>query len=236
MKQVDLEGEKTLEAIAKADKFNSWMYNQMKPFLKGKVLEIGSGIGNISKLIQTDDEIVLTDLRDQYIDKLRVQFNGTKVVKLDLVHPTFEDEYSELIGKFDFVFALNVIEHIEDDKRAIYNMQLLLKKGGVQFVLVPAYQSLYNQFDIALEHYRRYTKSSLMNIFPNKKNIKTSWYFNSLGILAWFLVGKVLSKKIIPESNMSLYNKIIPIVKLCDFITAKRLGLSVIAVYQKNED
>lgn len=233
VKEIDIEGESTLNAIAKAEKFNFWMYSQMSPYIKGDVLEIGSGIGNISKFIKTDGEIFLTDLRDQYISKLKIDFPTYKVIKLDLVHPDFENEYSTLIGKFDFVFALNVLEHIENDKKALYNIQLLLKNEGISFVLVPAFQFLFNEFDKSLEHYRRYTKKSLIDTFPNNKLIIKSWYFNSLGILAWYLVGKIFSKKIIPESNMSLYNKIVPVVKTIDFITANKIGLSVIVVNMK---
>ena len=102
----------------------------------------------------------------------------------------------------------------------------------MSFVLVPAYQSLYNEFDRSLEHFRRYTKSSLIKAFPTEKNVMKSWYFNSLGIVGWFVVGKIMSKEIIPESNMSLYNKLVPLVKFLDFITMNKVGLSVIVAYQ----
>ncbi len=128
MVEIDIEGETTLKSIAKADNFNSWMYQQMVPFLYGDVLEIGSGIGNISKFIKTGGQVVLSDLRYQYIEKLRQKYPERQVVKIDLVHPDFERVYNNLIGKFDFVFALNVIEHIENDKLALINMQSLLKK------------------------------------------------------------------------------------------------------------
>jgi SAM-dependent methyltransferase len=233
MKIIDLEGEQTLNAVAKADKFNLWMYNQMSPYINGDVLEIGSGIGNISKLIKTDGNVYLSDVRDQYIEILKKKFPNRNVIYIDLVKPNFEEFYYEYIGKFDFVFALNVVEHIENDKLALINIEKLLKNKGKMFILVPAYQNLYNHFDVSLEHYRRYTNSTLINIFPNKQNVIKTKYFNSLGIFAWFIVGKILSKKIIPESNMSLYNKIIPLVKFFDFITFSNIGLSVIAVYEK---
>ncbi len=51
IKEIDIEGEDTLIAIAKADKFNFWMYSQLRPFLQGNILEIGSGIGNISDFL-----------------------------------------------------------------------------------------------------------------------------------------------------------------------------------------
>ena len=232
MKEIDIEGESTLKSIAKAENFNYWMYQQMATYLKGNVLEIGSGIGNISKFIRTDGQVVLSDVRDQYVSQLKTQFPDYQTVNMDLVHPDFVHEYAEFIGKFDFVFALNVVEHIENDQLALQNMQKLLKKNGVSFVLVPAYQSLYNEFDRSLEHFRRYTKSSLIKAFPTEKNVMKSWYFNSLGIVGWFVVGKIMSKEIIPESNMSLYNKLVPLVKFLDFITMNKVGLSVIVAYQ----
>lgn len=233
MKEIDIEGESTLNAISKANNFNFWMYRQMEPYIRGNVLEIGSGIGNISKYIKTDGKIVLSDLREQYIDKLRHQYPERQIINLDLVHPHFTKEYSNIIGQFDFVFALNVVEHIEDDQLALYNMGLLLKKGGTMFVLVPAYQILFNEFDRALEHYRRYTKATLNNVLPNSVELKRSWYFNALGIAGWIIVGKILGKKIIPESNMSVYNKIVPLAKVIDFLLARKIGLSVISISQK---
>ena len=48
-KEIDKEGWETLLAISKADRFNRWMYDIIQPFIKGNILEIGSGIGNISQ-------------------------------------------------------------------------------------------------------------------------------------------------------------------------------------------
>lgn len=233
MSEIDIEGEATLRAIANADKFNYWMYEQMLPFIKGDVLEIGSGIGNISKYINTEGRIFLSDLRDHYIERLREEHPEKKVLKMDLVDPDFSVKHAELLGTFDFVFALNVVEHIEDDKLALSNISSLLKKDGLMFILVPAYQMLYNHFDTALGHYRRYSPGMLKQALPKTMLPLKTWHFNSLGILGWFFVGKILRKKIIPESNMKIYNKITPLVKFMDFLFNKKLGLSVINVSKR---
>ena len=39
----DPEGKRTLEVISKAEQFNQWLYTEIRPFLSGKILEIGSG-------------------------------------------------------------------------------------------------------------------------------------------------------------------------------------------------
>lgn len=234
IKTIDLEGLVTLNVIEKADRFNEWMYDIISPNCKGRTLEIGSGIGNISHFfIGNNKEIVLSDLRDNYCDILKSKFNNS-VIKIDLVHADFDMEYKDLLETFDAVFALNVVEHIEDDVLAISNCKKLLKNGGVLTILVPAYQWLFCNFDVELEHFRRYTSSSLKTIIKkNQLKIKTTFYFNFIGILGWFYSGKILKKKTIPEGQMGFFNALVPVFKFADFLTFRKLGLSVICVSVK---
>lgn len=65
-------GSHTLQVIAKAGKFNRWMYEQFSPLLKGEILEIGSGIGNISDLVIAEGRnITLSDYNKEYVDWLK---------------------------------------------------------------------------------------------------------------------------------------------------------------------
>jgi 2-polyprenyl-3-methyl-5-hydroxy-6-metoxy-1,4-benzoquinol methylase len=235
-KEFDFEGEENLRAIAEADKFNEWMYQQVVPHCKGRILEIGSGIGNISYFFDRDGmDIDLSDIREQYRSYLKKSFEKRAVLDMDIVADGFVEMHGDKLGTYDAVFALNVVEHIKDDKLAIMNMIKLLKPGGKIIILVPAYQWLYNGFDVALEHFKRYTKSRLLGIFPTTgAKLIRSWYFNFAGIFGWFLVGSVMKKKLIPESNMKLYNVLTPIFKIADKVVLNKMGLSVIAVYQKD--
>jgi len=166
----DVVGEATLDVIAEADNFNRWMYQTIQPFCNGKILEIGSGIGNISTFfIKESKPIMLTDIREGYCSKLLNKFNKKSCLlgaePLDLTHPDFEDMYAKHIGKYTTVFALNVVEHIYNDELALQNCSKLLLEKGKVIILVPSYKELYNQFDVELGHYRRYTKSSLSKVF-----------------------------------------------------------------------
>lgn len=228
-KEIDLEGLETLSVIEKANKFNHWMYNVIKPHCKGKILEIGCGIGNISEYFVNDNlDIVLSDLRDNYIEIVKKKFSN-EVLKIDLVDTDFDVKYSSLIGTFDTVFALNVVEHIKDDVLAIKNCKKLLKKEGHLVILVPAYQSLFNNFDVELEHYRRYNHKSLKEIiYKNELTVKKTFSFNSIGILGWYVSGSILKKKTIPEGQMDIFNTLVPVFKLADMFLLKKIGLSVI--------
>ncbi len=238
-KTVDEEGMEILDVISKADKFNKWMYETIQAHCSGKVLEIGSGIGNISQFFLADDfQIQLTDIRDNYCDKLKQKFASYKnllgVENIDLVDPHFDTKYPSHLEKYDTVFALNVVEHINDDNLAIANAKKLLVKGGKLIILVPAYQALYNQFDKSLEHYRRYTKENLNPLISNNQlEIIHSQYFNAIGIIGWYVSGKLQKNDSIPDGQMRLYDKLVPIFKIVDKVIFNAFGLSVITVGKK---
>ncbi|NQY68700.1 MAG: methyltransferase [Flavobacteriales bacterium] len=235
----DLIGGATLDAISDANLFNEWMYETIKPHCGGKVLEIGSGIGNISEFFIKDKfPLMLTDIRDTYCSTLENKFEkneyflGSK--KMDLTDPEFESKFHDEIGQYDTVFALNVVEHIKDHTLALENCRLLLRNGGKLIILVPSYQWLFNDFDHGLGHYRRYTKSSLSKVFKsNQFQMIHKQYFNFIGIAGWFVSGSVLRKKVIPVGQMKLYNALVPIFKIIDKVIFNQVGLSTIIVGKK---
>lgn len=237
--EADVVGLETLQVISNADSFNQWMFENIKPFCNGEILEIGSGIGNISQFfLKNGFSITLSDIRDTYCRILKQNFssfsNLKDVIKLNIIDADFDNEYKEYCAQFDTIFALNVIEHIEDDNLAISNCYKLLKPEGKIIILVPAYQALYNRFDKELEHFRRYNKASLKSLIKNNNfTVIKSQYFNSAGILGWFVSGKLQKNKTIPQGQMKLYNLLVPVFKLVDKILFNKIGLSVISIGQK---
>ena len=224
----------TLEVIANADRFNRWMYDQFKDQLKGEILEIGSGIGNISKLvIEEGHSIILSDNNEEYCEALKKKFAGNKnvkqIVSIDLLYPEFETKYFDLKEKFDSIFLLNVIEHIKDDHTAAKNCRYLLKPDGHLILLAPAYSWLFSSFDKQLGHFRRYSLRSLKELLEkNNFNILSGSYFNFAGIGGWLVFGKILNQKMLSKGEMSAFNKIVPVAKIIDKLFAKKMGLSII--------
>jgi len=228
----------TLQHLSEAKQLNQWMFDTIRPFVKGPVLEIGSGIGNISSLfVENGIPIHLSDLESKYCEVLRGKFEGEPLVKgvkqIDLSHPDFENRYAKLLGQFGTVFALNVVEHIPNDKLGIANAKLLLKTRGRLIILVPAYTALYNDLDVHLDHFRRYNRESLKKLLSKDFEILNTQYFNLAGIVGWWLSGTVMRKKTLPEGQLSLYDKLVPLFRVADAMTFKQVGLSVIAVGRK---
>ncbi|MDP4199437.1 MAG: class I SAM-dependent methyltransferase [Bacteroidota bacterium] len=54
--------------------------------------------------------------------------------------------------------ALDVLEHVEEDARAFAEMLRITKPGGLLIINVPAFMSLWSDWDVSLGHFRRYTK------------------------------------------------------------------------------
>ena len=92
---------------------------------------------------------------------------------------------------------------------------------------------MYNSFDTALEHYRRYTSKSLRAIMEPELKILHQQYFNVFGMLGWFVSGKILKKKTIPKNQMQLYDRLILVSKTLDKLVLNKIGLSTICVGEK---
>ncbi|MGV3767346.1 MAG: class I SAM-dependent methyltransferase [Chitinophagaceae bacterium] len=236
----DPAGNETLELFAEAPGFNRWLFSEIAPFCGKQILEIGSGIGNISSiLLEQDSSVTLSDLRPEYCSILRERFAQhpklKEVVQIDLAAPDFTTRYAALLNTFDTVIALNVVEHIADDKLAIANCRALLKKNGSLIVLVPAYQLLFNRFDTALGHFRRYTRQSLKTLLSTAgTTILQTKYFNFAGLFGWWFSGALLKKKTIPKGQLHLFEKLVPVFRLTDKLLLKSAGLSVIGIARVN--
>jgi len=230
----DERGYQTLEVIAKADKFNQWMFETISPYCHGNILEIGSGIGNISRLfIQKGYSIILSDTDEHYIEQLKTSFRGINIVSIDLIDEDFQKKYNRFFQTFDTVIFLNVLEHINNEDEAIENCRQFLKPGGALVILVPAYSFLFSKMDKELHHYRRYTAKTLSKVVSKKKFIvRKVFYFNAMGIFAW-MYGKLFGMDSIPSKEMNLFNNLVPLAKFIDKIVFKKAGLSVIMVAQK---
>ncbi|TMJ97029.1 MAG: class I SAM-dependent methyltransferase [Actinobacteria bacterium] len=78
-----------------------------------------------------------------------------RLVRGDAAAPPFCD------AMFDIVLALDVIEHVEDDRAALGELLRVLRPGGRLIVFTPAFQFLWSVQDRVSHHYRRYTATEL---------------------------------------------------------------------------
>ena len=101
---------------------------------------------------------------------------------------TLADIESVENGTAASVFSLNVLEHIENDSGAVSQIYRKLQPGGTLLIYVPAFRCLWSSLDDQVEHFRRYTKSSLRELVEHAGFVVDEVsYADSLGFAAALL-------------------------------------------------
>jgi glycosyltransferase involved in cell wall biosynthesis len=225
----------TLQKMKKLRRYNQWIFLKFRPFLGRRVLEIGSGTGNITKFLLDRELIIATDVEPKYLTLLRNSFEKYKkfvIEHLDISGPEMERHRSYHI---DSVVCFNVLEHIEHDGTALKRIFDLLEPGGRLLLLVPSHPSLYGSLDKHLGHRRRYGKKELKNKLEAVGfKVVFMAYFNRIGILGWFLNSKLLRRRRLPSLQLRIYDLLVPLLKLEKFFPLP-FGTSLLAVAEKSE-
>jgi len=227
-------GSRTLEVFARTPRLNAWLYSKLAPHVRGDVLEVGSGVGNLSRLILADAaRAVLSDVDPHYLAVLRRELasdDRVVVASYDLDQPP-----PAVIAarRFDAVVAVNVVEHIEDDALLVQRLAGLLKPGGRLLVYVPAGPYAYGTLDRALGHFRRYTRASLEAVLARAGLVpETTRYFNLLGVLGWLVSGRVLRREQLPAWQVALFERVVPLARFEEALPLP-LGLGLYAHARK---
>lgn len=119
-----------------------------------RILDVGCGTGAMAKELQRYGEVVACDLSHlslEYCKKRCLE----ELVCGDIACLPFQDQ------SFDLIVALDILEHVPDDKAAMRELRRVLKPNGRLVVTVPAYRFLWSNHDVALMHCRRYTAREL---------------------------------------------------------------------------
>jgi 2-polyprenyl-3-methyl-5-hydroxy-6-metoxy-1,4-benzoquinol methylase len=212
-----------------ANRIFEWLYDIIAPALGNSILEVGSGVGVISKfLVARGQPVILTDHEQSCLDHLQTRFGNAPHVScrvLDLTSPHYD-----LGGRVvDTVVCVNVLEHLEDDRRVLHAIREALAPGGTLILQVPNYPALYGSLDEAYGHFRRYTRTTLAERL-HEAGFRLTWMrnFNPLGIPGWFVWAKVLRARHLSVSALRLYNLLVPLARRLDFLS-RFGGLGLIA-------
>ena len=226
-------GQETLDTLAGADRLNRWLFDQVKDFLGERVLEIGSGVGNLTKFLLSRKLVVASDVDPHHLDRLRHRFVEGESFRVLAVDAGDIDVAALAPLGLDTVMGLNVLEHVRDDERALAHLHDLLPAGGRVVLLVPALTSLYGSLDAALDHHRRYGREELREKLERAGfRVEHLRFFNVPGMLGWWLNGKVLRRRVLPGAQVKLFDLLVPIFRLEERLRLP-FGLSLIAVGRK---
>ena len=119
------------------------------------------------------------------VDALEVDDVARAMAEKRLGHKVLSAPLPELAGvaddRYDLVAALDVIEHIPDDKAALEGIARVLKPGGKLLATVPAHQWMWSAHDVVNHHQRRYSKAAFRKLIDQSPlKLESIGYFNSL--------------------------------------------------------
>ncbi|HWG22570.1 class I SAM-dependent methyltransferase [Actinospica sp.] len=108
--------------------------------------------------------------------------------------------------RFDLVCAFEVLEHIEDDEKALTQWAEHLRPGGWLLLSVPAHQRRYAAADEAVGHFRRYDPDKLAELVRNIgfEDVKVREYGAPLGYLLEFGRNAISRRKLKKLNDASM--------------------------------
>jgi SAM-dependent methyltransferase len=226
-------GIETLRRMSVLKRYNDWIMEKIEPWMGNHVLEVGAGIGNVSRYFLNRKSLILTDVHEEYLEALLNEFSSLPNVTVERYNL---DESGEHLRNrtLDTILVLNVLEHIRDDVHALRDMASLLVPGGRIILQLPAHRLLFGSLDRNLDHFRRYSRREITLKLKESgfvpEHIST---FNMFGALGWFTCSRILQKKILPQSQLGLFNRLTPLFMAIERKFPPPFGLSILAVGRK---
>lgn len=239
-----------LESLAAARNYQLWLKDAAFPFLGSRILELGSGIGNLSQHLPVRERLILSDIDPALLSLLRSKLPESDRVSILQFAPDESIARRLENERIDTIVSFNVLEHVPDDRTLLRDLLELLRKspapGPKHLVsIVPAHQWAFGEIDRQFGHHRRYSSRSFatcLNEAGGKVNRETyhSRYLNLPGLLGWWLNGRVRKKSEIGHGSMRTFEILCPVIRPLDDFLHKALrfpaGNSLLAVYRVDRE
>lgn len=220
-----------LELFMTATNWKKYWSSRLKPFVRGRVLDVGAGLGATFDYLSEraehwtclePDAALCAELDARLADHPR---------RPKVVCGTLEAVGAE--QRFDSILYIDVLEHIEHDREQLEAAARLLEPGGSLIVLSPALPMLFSPFDRSVGHFRRYTKSMLERLSPRGFTVKSSFFLDGIGVFA-SLFARVAKRAAPTQAQIAIWDKtIVPVSRLTDVLTSNLFGRTIVMVWVK---
>lgn len=202
-------GAEILDAFAVAPRFNAWMAGVIQPFLGQRVLEIGAGMGNLTRhLARRRKRYIATDIDQEHLSRLAARLRHLVHVEVRICNLTVAGDFAPLRDAMDTVVCLNVLEHVDDDLAALRNMASTLESGGRAIVLVPHGQSLFGSLDVVLGHVRRYSHQQLRECLERTGfECEQILDFNRVSRPPWYMNSRIIKRSRISRFQLRMFDR-----------------------------
>jgi len=229
------------ERLARMGSYYRWILNNFRGAIGRRVWDAGAGIGSVSALLAEEADFLLaTEFTEHNLAALRERFAGRADVRVEFCDLTRQEALAFAGLELDTIVTLDVLEHLDDDARALATYFAVLRPGGRLCAKVPAHPFLYGTLDEASLHYRRYARRELgRKLAAAGFEVERLRHMNMAATVPYFLKGRVLKKKTgsfstsIDGSKLGFYDRLIPWLERVERLVPPPFGLSLVAIARK---
>jgi len=182
---------------------------------KARVLEFGAGKGEFIDRLKGKFHTMAVERDDAYINVLSQRHEVYKSIE-------------KVPGEVDYIFLIDVLEHLEDDVAYLKTFFDKLRPGGRLFLFVPAGKSLYADFDRSIGHFRRYRRKELINkVKAAGFKVESCRYHELPGYFATFLHNLVIKKTKPSAGSLRFYDRFLPLTNRFENVIRPPFGKSI---------
>jgi SAM-dependent methyltransferase len=194
-------------ALNEARNYRRALIGEFSPYLRGRVAEVGAGIGQLTAelaSVPTITQLTAVEPEQRFADRLRRDQPERTVI-----HGTAAD--LPVGDGWNAIVSVNVLEHIREDVEELRRWRgLLAPARGHLCLFVPARPELYAPIDKDFGHFRRYTKPGLRQALADAGfEIVRCDYFNAVGYFAWWASFVLLGQREFKVGSVRLFDRAI---------------------------
>jgi SAM-dependent methyltransferase len=221
-----------LGILAHAVNWKSYVRTHVRRYLRGDVLEVGTGRGATSQALINDSCRTWTCLEPDpaLLAQASQDLSHVSPERFAFVNGTVADLSPDRL--YDAILYIDVLEHIEDDVEEALMAAQRLAPGGALIILAPAHQRLFCEFDAAVGHLRRYNRRSLVACVPKSLVRRKLVYLDSVGLMA-SLANRLMLRQSMPTLQQILtWDRIlVRLSRIMDPLTAFCIGKSILGIW-----
>ncbi len=179
-------------ANAKYDITSQWLAKALASGRQKTVANVGCGSGEYNlRLAATGAKVLACEPETNAFQSALAKAPASGKIQVENIGL---EDFTKKYAPVDLLVMHDVLEHIEDESDAVTNISQLVKSGGEAVISVPAYNWLFGYHDVQLGHYRRYTKSRMIELFEKDFTILNSRYYGSFFIPVTLMFSKWMQK------------------------------------------